>query len=170
MKQILMVIKGGLNMEIKEEQELVLENILSLRKKMTQQQMQEEMIKISQVMQEVGVQKGGPLTTATYAVIQSGNEQLMDIEIIVPLNKKVDLPTGYTFKPMIKIIHALCIRHIGSPTMLSNTITTLNNYIIKNNKQVITPTYNVTVKDAMNQDELDDMIMDIYVGYNPCIL
>jgi len=56
-----MVIKGGINMEIKENQELIMENVLSFRGKVTQQQMQEEMVKIGQVLQKLGVQKNGQL-------------------------------------------------------------------------------------------------------------
>lgn len=46
----------------------------------------------------------------------------------------------------------------------------LNQYIIEHKKQVITATYNVTVKDVMLQDDLDKMIIDVYVGCNPCIM
>ena len=157
-------------MKILEEQELVLENVLSLRKRMTQQQMQAEMVKIGQVMQQLGVQKNGPITTATYAVEQVGNEQLMDIEIIVPLDKQVGLPKEYTLKPIIKIVNTLYVRHEGHSSRLQETINSLNEHIVKHKKQVITATYNVIVKDAMKQEDLNNMIIDVYVGCNPCIV
>lgn len=47
-----------------------------------------------------------------------GVEQLMDIEILVPLDKRVGLPKGYTLKPIIKIVNALCIRHEEHPGKL----------------------------------------------------
>lgn len=157
-------------MAVKENQELILENVLSFRGKVTQKEMQEEMIKIGQVLQSLGVQKNGPITTATYAVEQVGSEQLMDIEILIPLDKKVDLPKEYTLKPIIKIVNALSIRHEGNPGRLQETMNRLNEYIIEHKKQVITATYNVTVKDAMNLEELNEMIIDVYIGCNPCIM
>lgn len=157
-------------MEIKENQELIMENVLSFRSKVTQVQMQQEMVKIGQVMQEMGLNKNGPITTATYGVGQSGNNQIMDIEILVPLDRKVELPSKYTFKPIIKIVNALSIRHEGHPELLQNTINRLNEYIIKQGKQVITATYNVTVKDATRKEDLEQMIIDIYVGITPNIL
>lgn len=157
-------------MEIEQNQQLIMENVLSFRGKVTQQQIQVEMIKIGEMMQKLGVKQGGPITTATYSVEEDEFGQVMDIEILVPLDRKVELPLEYTFKPIIKLVNALCARHIGDPGLLSNTVNELNNYIIKNNKQVITATYNVTVKDAMRQEEIDDMIIDVYVGCNPCIL
>ena len=47
--------------QVKEGQELIMENVLSFRGKVTQQQMQEEMVKIGQVLQKLGVQKNGQL-------------------------------------------------------------------------------------------------------------
>lgn len=157
-------------MGVKENQELLLQNVLSFRGKVTQRQMQEEMMKIGQVLQSLGVQKNGPITTATYAVEQVGTEQLMDIEILVPLDKRVGLPKEYTLKPIIKIVNALSIRHEGHPGKLQETINELNEYIIEHAKQVITATYNVTVKDAVKQEDLDEMIIDVYVGCSACIV
>lgn len=157
-------------MGVKENQELLLQNVLSFRGKVTQRQMQEEMMKIGQVLQNLGAQKNGPITTATYTVEQAGNEQLMDIEILVPLDRQVNLPNEYNLKPIIKIVNALSIRHEGHPGKLQETIDELNEYIIEHAKQVITPTYNVTVKDVERQEDLDQMIIDIYVGINSNIL
>ena len=157
-------------MEIEQNQQLIMENVLSFRGKVTQQQIQVEMIKIGEMMQKLGVKQGGPITTATYSVEEDEFGQVMDIEILVPLDRKVELPLEYTFKPIIKLVNALCARHVGHPGLLSNTIDKLNKYIVNNNKQVITPTYNVTIKDAMSEQEINDMIIDVYVGCNPCIL
>ena len=154
-------------MEIKENQDLIMENVLSFRGKVTQQQMQEEMVKIGQVFHNLSVKKDGPITIATYAVEQAGNEQVMDIEILIPLDRDVALPNEYTFKPIIKIVNALCIRHEGHPGKLQDTINILNTYILEHRKQVLTATYNVTVRDAMSQEELEDMVIDVYVGCNP---
>lgn len=157
-------------MVIKENQELIIENVLSFRGKVTQQQMQEEMMKIGQVLQRLEVQKNGPLTTATYSIEQVENEQLMDIEILVPLNKKVELPKEYTLKPIINIVNALSIRHEGHPIKLHETMNRLNEFIVEHKKQVITATYNVTVKDVKSEKELEEIVIDVYVGCNPCIV
>jgi effector-binding domain-containing protein len=156
--------------EIRESQELHMENVLSFRGKVTQSQMQEEMVKIGELLQELKVQKDGPIATATYAVEQSNVGQVMDIEILVPLDRVVNLPQPYIVKPIIKLVNALYIRHRGNPSKLQDTINRLNAYILENKRQVITATYNVTVKDAMRQEELEQMIIDVYVGCNPCIV
>ena len=128
------------------------------------------MLKIGQVFKDLGVRKNGSITTATYAVEQVANEQAMDIEILIPMDRKIKLPNEYTFKPIIKIVNALCIRHKGHPGGLQDTINRPNSYILEHKKQVITATYNVTVKDAMSQEELNDMIIDVYVVLVLCDL
>lgn len=52
--------------------------------------------------------------------------------------------------------------------MVNNAINLLSEFIIQGNKQVITATYNVTVKETKSQEEIKDMIIDVYVGCNPC--
>lgn len=98
------------------------------------------------------------------------NEQVMDIEILIPMDRETKPPNKYTFKPVIKIVNALCIRYEGHPDGLRDTINRLNAYIIGRKKQIITATYNVTVKDTKKQVELNDMIIDIYVGCSTCIV
>ncbi|WP_172674816.1 AraC family transcriptional regulator [Cellulosilyticum ruminicola] len=157
-------------MEIKESQELILENVLSLRKKMTQLEMQQEMIEIQKFINEMGIKVNGPITTATYFVEQTADGVVMDLEIIVPLDKKIELSCKYKFKPIIKIVNALKITHQGNPNRLNDTINKLNQYIYEKQKQVITPTYNVTVKNVSDPKDIEDVVMDIYVGCSPCIL
>lgn len=152
--------------QIKENQDLIMENVLSFRGKGTQQQMQEEVFKIEEVLNSLDAKKNGPITTATYFI--EGN--LIDIEILVPLDRKVKIPSPYKYKSIIKLVHALYIRHEGNSSKSGDTINILNKYIIENNKQVITPTYNVTIKKAIGYNDLDNMIIDVYVGCNPCIL
>lgn len=155
---------------IQESKELNLKNILSLRKKLTQQQLQEELVKIGQFLKDSGAKKDGSLMTATFSVENIDGQQIMDVEVLVPIDKKIEVTGEYKFKPIFHLVNALCIRHEGNPAKISNTISELNEYIIKNNLQVITATYNVTIKDAKTQEELDDVIIDIYVGINPSIL
>ncbi|MDO5518382.1 MAG: AraC family transcriptional regulator [Clostridium sp.] len=128
------------------------------------------MAKIGQLMQRLGVTCSGPITTATYGIKEGAMEQVMDIELLVPLDRQVELPSGYTFKPLIKLVNAICARHMGHPGLIGETINELNDYIIKHDKQVITATYNVTTKEAESEAEINDMIIDIYVGCNPCIV
>ena len=65
---------------ILDNQELKLNNLISLRKKITQQDMEIEMQKLGQLINERGAQKSGPFITATFAIEQNNFGQVLDFE------------------------------------------------------------------------------------------
>jgi effector-binding domain-containing protein len=155
---------------ILENQELKLNNLISLRKKITQQEMPVEMQKLSKFITEKGAQKSGPMITATFAMEQNNFGQFLDIEILVPLDKEIEATGEYTFKKQFLLTNALKATHTGNPALLQNTYNLINSYIIANKLQPITASYNVTVKDVIDPSKIDELVIDIYVGLNPCIL
>ena len=109
--------------------ELKMENILSLRKKMTQEEMQKEMVKIGQFFEANGIKKSGYITTTTYSrYIQDGT---LDMEILVPMDKLVDLPSEYRLKSVFKLVNAVYARHEGNPANLQNVYNEMLAYIRK---------------------------------------
>jgi len=155
---------------IQQNKQLRMENVLSLRKKVTQIQMQQEMTRIGEILTKEGIKKNGNVVTATFSVETQGGQQLMDIEILVPLDRKIELPNEYNFKPIFNLVNAISIRHEGNPATFQATINQLNEYISENSLQVITATYSEMVKEATGQENINDMIIDIYVGVNPSIV
>ncbi|MBZ4647229.1 MAG: hypothetical protein PWR27_1951 [Petroclostridium sp.] len=155
---------------IERDKSLRLENVLSLRKKMTQQEVQQEMMKIGKFLQDNGIRKTGPVVTATFAVETDNEQPLMDMEILVPIDRKAELPEGYRLKEVFHLLHAVYARHEGNPNMLQNTYNEMLAYIQQNNLQQITAGYNVNIKEPKSAQELDDMVIDVYIGVNPSIL
>ena len=147
-----------------------LENLLSLRKKMTQQQINEEMMKIGKHLQDNDIKKNGPIVTATFAVEEANGQPLMDMEILVPLDKKAALPDEYRFKLVFHLVNAVYVRHIGNPALLQNTYSELMGFVSENNLQPITAAYNINVKELQPGLSMDEMIVDVYLGVNPSIL
>ena len=154
-------------MNVEYGKEFRLENVLSLRKKMTQQQINEEMIKIGKLLQENEAKKQGPIVTVTFAIENVNGNQVLDMEILVPIDKKLDLPREYTLKPVFKILNAVYARHTGNPATLQNTYNEMLAFIQQNNLQQITDGYNVQVNDLLPGMTPDDMIVDVYIGVSP---
>ena len=117
---------------------------------------------------ENGIEKAGNIVTATYAVDTSSG--IMDIEILVPMNKEILLPDGYLFKPIFKLVNAIKIRHEGNPAFLQKSADEMTEYIQENKLTPITVGYNVIVNEPKTPQDIDNMIVDIYVGVNPNIL
>lgn len=152
---------------IESNKELRLENVLSLRKKMTQTEINEEIININRFFESRGIEKQGPFMTTTYAIEQNN---LFDMEILVPMNKAVELPQKYVFKPVFKLVNAIYVRHKGNPSLLQTVYNEIYAYIHNNKLQPITPAYNVTVKEITPGMNMDDVVIDIYIGISPNIL
>ncbi|SHH17673.1 DUF5085 family protein [Tepidibacter thalassicus] len=147
-----------------------IENLLSLRKKMSQKQVNEEIVKIQQFLKENGIRKDGPLINATYGVEVINGEQILDMEFLIPLDREVNLPKEYKFKKVLYLANSVYARHTGNPATLQNTYAQINKYVKDNNLQPLAPLYNINVKEANSPLEINDMIIDVYLPVNPCIL
>jgi hypothetical protein len=156
--------------EIRESQELRMANVLSFRKQLAASEMQVELAKIGKFVEDGGYTKTGPTVTATFAVESEGGSQVLDMEVLIPLDKPFTPPEGCALKPEFLLTNAVTIRHIGNPAGLQNTVTALTAYIQERRLTPITAAYNVTVKEARTPLEVDDMIVDVYIGISPNIL
>lgn len=157
-------------MNIEKNKSLRYENLLSLRKKMTQAQVQEEMMKIGSLLNETGARKNGSIVTATFSVENGDGQPILDMEILVPLDRPAILPQPYILKPVFQLVNAVYARHQGNPNLLQNTYHELLQYITNNQMQQITAAYNVNVNDLQPGQSLEEMIIDVYIGINPSIL
>lgn len=91
--------------------ELKFENLISLRKRMTQEEMQQELNKLGNYMKEINIKKIGTLISATFAIEDVNGQQLIDSEFLILVDRKVDLQSEYKFRE--KIPFSLCCFFIG---------------------------------------------------------
>jgi effector-binding domain-containing protein len=155
---------------IKDNQLLEMTNVLFYRAKMTQQEINISISNIEPVLKENGANKNGYVTTSIFSIEIIDGRQVMDIEILVPIDKEIAAPSGYVFKKHFKLSNAVKIRHEGNPAFLQNSGATLMKYISDNGLTPITSGYNVTVKEPSSQMDIENMIVDIYVGVSSNIL
>jgi len=155
---------------IEANKELKLNNILSLRKRMKQEEVEKEMHKITRYMQENGLKKAGPLITTTFSIENANGEQILDMEILVPVSKGIKLLGEYQFKEEFRLLNAVYARHEGNPYNLQETYNKLMEYIQKNNLVQITSAYNVNIKQPSLVENIEDTIIDVYIGVSPNML
>lgn len=146
------------------------ENLLTLRKKMTPQQIQQEMIAISHFLKESSITKIGSIITATHGVEMIKQEQIFDMEIMIPIDKCSIEDDKYLLKPQLKIVNAIYIRHEGNPQGIQNLLIQLQKDMEFHKLTQITTAYNVNIKEPSGPKGLNNMITDIYIGVNPNIL
>ena len=151
-------------------QEYRMSNVLSFRKKLPAAEFQRESIRIGKFVESGGYTRTGSTVTATFSIEQQNGEQVLDMEILVPLDKSFSPPDGCVCKPEFVLTNAASIRHIGNPAGLQDTCNRLMAYLQEHNLQPITGGYNATVREAKTPTEIDQMIVDVYIGINPNIL
>ncbi|MCR5206797.1 MAG: AraC family transcriptional regulator [Lachnospiraceae bacterium] len=160
-------------MEITTEQNLQMKNVLSYRGKVDQKLLMEKRKEIDDVMNRFGARPIHPAITSTFGIEKTENGPIMDLEILVPLDKDISheiamakLP-GYRFKPLFLLANAVRIRHEGSTETMENSIRELYKFIQVRNLKPITTGYSIPMNDP---DDPKDLIIDFMVGVDPNIL
>lgn len=150
--------------EITEGELLEIEHAISFRDKIRQIDLNDIEKDIEEKIRKSEANKIGNPITATYSI--EGN--FIDVELIIPIDKKIDNIGKYKYKERLKLVNAIVAKHKGNPMMIKNTYNELNQYIEKNNLIPITVGYNVTKNiDYLNTENSE---IDIYVGISPNIL
>jgi hypothetical protein len=91
------------------ERDVRLRNVLSLRKKMTSEDISMEMLKLSEFLKENKIKKAGSITTVTFSIEVFDGVPLMDMEILVPLYARINISGEYVFKPIFHMVNAVCV-------------------------------------------------------------
>jgi effector-binding domain-containing protein len=150
--------------EILKNQLLEIENIISFRGKVCLTDIEQIGKEMEEKAKQLGAKRIDNPITATYGV----EGDLLDIEILLPIDKKIENFDKYIYKDRIKIVNALVAKHHGNPAALQNTCNELNQYILEKQLTPITAGYNVTRK--INPANIQDTEVDVYVGISPNIL
>ncbi len=90
-----------------------LKNVLTLRKKMTSQEVILEILKLKKFLRDNGLKKTGSITTVSFSIEMQNGVPLIDMEILVPLPKRVTISNEYVFKPIFHVVNAVCISKEG---------------------------------------------------------
>ena len=160
-------------MEITTEQNVEMRNVLSYRGKVDQKLLMEKRKEIDDIMKRFGVRPIHPAITTTFGIEKTENGPIMDMEILVPLDKDISheiamakIP-GYRFKPHFLLANAVRLRHTGDTDTIENSIRELYKFMQVRDLKPITTCYNIPMNDP---DDPKDLIMDMMVGVDPNIL
>lgn len=156
--------------EITENVALEMTNVLSYRNKSTQKQLVMVSKEIEKLLKNNNAKKVGANVSVTFAIDTTGLEPMLDVEILIPIDKTISVSAPYTIKPIFRLRNAVKIRHKGNPALLQNTANELMEYIKNKGLIPITAGYNVTIQEISSPTDVDSLIVDIYVGVSDNIL
>ncbi|MGN0606778.1 MAG: AraC family transcriptional regulator [Oscillospiraceae bacterium] len=157
-------------MEIQTNQTYEMKNVISYRAKMTQQEVNDVMNNLGTFIQNNGLIQSGCVTTTTFSVENADVSQLMDIEILCPVDKVCEVPQGFKFKPEFRLSNAAKITHKGNPANMQESVNKLISYLNQNKLTPVTSLYNVTVNEPKTPMDIENMVVDMYIGVTDNIL
>jgi predicted transcriptional regulator YdeE len=155
-------------MSIAENQTLHVKNLISLRRNLTQAELQIYGKKLNDYITENGAEKAGLPISATYAADAATGK--MDIELYVPINRELPSNGNFVFKPELYLANCVKITHKGNPQSLQNSINELNQYIAERKLTPISVGFSVNRVEIVRQEDMDKFEVDIYVSVSPNIL
>ena len=150
--------------EIKENQELKLNNLLSYRGKILQSELESIGRDMELKINEKGAKRIAYPIMATYGI----DGAFVDMEILIPVSNEIESIGEYKFKKELKIVNAVMMSYKGNSVGLQDACNELNKYIETNKLQPITVGYNVT--QSVDIHNIENTVSNIYVGINPNIL
>jgi hypothetical protein len=125
--------------DIRGNQALRMTNVLSYRKRAAASEFQAELVRIGKFAEDGGYTKTSPTVTATFAAEVENCVQMLDMELLIPLDMPFTPPEGCVCKPEFLLTNAVVIRHTGNPAGLEKTVNELLAYIQQKGLQPITP-------------------------------
>lgn len=150
-------------MKIELNKSLEIKNLVSRAGKFTQNKYQKEVLDIISNYKKFSLNQGDCLITTTKSIEFTDGDQVLDVEILLPVSKIITVEKPYTFKNSIKICNAIYAK-IEDITLLQENLNEINEYICKNELQPITPAYLIQKKSDLKTS------IDVYIGLNPNIL
>ena len=153
--------------KIQENLTLEMDNVLTFRGEVTDFEAQKMVGEMKKFADEQKLTATGNIVTTTHAIRDAGLERKVDFEILMPVDRIIEIPKTekFFFKPKFRLYNAMKITHHGSPMMVQNTADELLAYMQHNNYVPITTMYNIPIEANSN-----DVIIDMYIGISTNIL
>lgn len=150
-------------MDIVQEKSFEINNLISRSGKFTALEFQKALVEMVNAFKNFSRANGDYVITTTKSLEARNGEQVLDVEILIPVNYRIPVEEPYVFKNEIKLTNCLYAMETDV-SRLQDTLNKINQYIIDQKLLPITSAYLVQTK----QD--NQPCIAIYVGINPNIL
>lgn len=148
-------------MKITVERSLEVNNLVSKSGRYKTAEFQKEILDMVKIYGDYT--EGGCVITTTKSLEELNGEQIIDVEILMPVRYRIPVEEAYVFKTNLKIINSLYMK-VVDVTKLQDAFSMLNQYVLDHKLQPITSVYLV-------QTKVENLsLIELYMGLNPNIL
>ncbi|MBR2675169.1 MAG: hypothetical protein IKE52_06965 [Mogibacterium sp.] len=149
---------------IEKEVKVILENVLCVSGEFTQPELMILGNRIDNLLLENNTQRTGNAFIATNNVTVEKGQQILDIDMYIPLDSMLNDAEGFTFIPEFSIENALKMTVKGSPEQFETAVQGITTYIDDNNLSPLTPIYVETANPVTDAADLDNLVTNFYIG------
>ncbi len=146
--------------EIETGKVLSFDNVIAIRKFMQQEEIPKEIYLLMNAIENFQLHKAGPMITISHDVQIVKSVQMIDMEIIIPVENVNENLTEYEFSSFT-LDNALYLRHEGSLANLQESYEKLIQFLATENLQPNFPPCNVFTNDLL-MENADSAVIDIY--------
>ena len=153
-------------MHIEHNQQLEVHNLISFRKLVTPQELNEFGDKMLSYVESQGAKKVSGGISATYAM----EAEKLDIAVYIPINREVPSNDEFTFKTKLLLTNCLKVSYRGQPYGMEEALIKINEYIVINKLNANSVAFIKTINEMENSMDIETFAVDIYVSINANVL
>ena len=150
-------------MDMIQEQTYEIDNLVTQTGRFTAKEFQEKLINMVNTYKDFSIANGEYMITTTKSLEVVNGEQVMDVEILMPVSYRMPVEEPYSFKNKLKLTNALYVK-VTDIAKLQDSLNMVNQYIMDNGLQPITSAYLIQTKQE-NQP-----CVEIYISINPNVI
>jgi hypothetical protein len=151
-------------MTIETGKEFCFEKLISLRKRGTQTEINTAVRHLYDYLKANSLNKMGPTITVTFSKERKGAETVLDVEILIPVDRLFAPEYGYTFKSKFQLINAAHMCYKGKPEMLPATAARSSDIFRTKNFSIYRPYAAFLTEEPKTVGEVPgDMTVDLYI-------
>ena len=157
-------------MTIETGKQFCCQKLISLRTMGTQAEISTAVKRLCNYLKSKAINRAGPTITGIFSVDHKGGDTILDMEILIPIDRLFAPEYGYIFKSKFQLTNAAHICYKGKPEMLQDACNEIIRHIQELEHQDITTLYKVmTAEPIMINGKPGDIIVDLYIDVNPAI-
>ncbi|MBQ7783102.1 MAG: hypothetical protein IJ368_03955 [Oscillospiraceae bacterium] len=139
----------------------LMNNLLSYRTRVEAFRLADLIRFVSENIDAMDFVQSGDIVFSILEEINEPNNSILDVELLIPVDRQFKSNVHYVFKPVFKLENAVMLKYCGKFSEVTSAAGVLLEYLMKNHMQMITKVYYVvrTLQD-------DTGVVDIMAGVN----
>lgn len=151
-------------MQFLEQQYIEMENVLSYKARVDVNRLGDILKFAENNIDALGLDVTGNILFTVNESHKDGVRNIMDIEILVPVNKAFKSSEQYIYKPSFKLVNAVSVRYCGLYSEVDSASCLLMDFLRRNDLQPISGVYYKVIENS-GRHSLDG-IFDAFISVN----